>query len=63
MAIGALLTATFLFLGARQQTQEDSQGALQRGMKSYQEGDFTAAIESFEAVLSGQPELPWWGRR
>ena len=56
MAIGALLMATLLFLGARQQTQEDSQGALQRGMKSYQQGDFTAAIESFETVLSGQPD-------
>jgi pentatricopeptide repeat protein len=54
--LGALLTATFLFLGARRQTQEDSQGALQRGMKAYQQGDFTAAIESFEAVLSGQPD-------
>ena len=56
MAIGALLTATFLFLGARQQTQEDSQGALERGMKAYRQGDFTVAIESFEAVLSAEPD-------
>ena len=56
MAIGALLAASFLFLGARQQTEEDSQGALQRGMKAYRQGDFTAAIESFEAVLSRKPE-------
>ena len=57
LVLCALLPAVLVFLGARQQTQEGFQAARERGTKAYQQGDFTTAIEAFEAALSEAAKL------